>query len=361
MAHPVKTDRIVAIDALRAFALLGILLIHTVENFDFFEESLTVGPVDNLLNMVIGNLFHNRSNAIFALLFGCSFWFLLRNPLYPSCKFVWRCVLLVGIGVIAKVFYTYDILMWYGLCGVMLVSVRRCPPRALLAIALILLMLSPFVAALHPGKLIFPQEMPARYISGYTMREVLDYPLIDSVKTSLVSVLDNLSLRTLGLMVLGYWFGQKGYIMRWKEIVTTRLMLTACLITILMFAFVLVIRDDGTSRLFLVSAEWLFSVQALFMAILFLWLCRKTARWQKPLACYGRLGLTNYFFQGIVGVTLTCMWFIPYGMHLTLQIAVMLAFFGMQMLFSIFWCRTHRNGPLEYLWRKATSIIPNRN
>ena len=361
MAYPIKTDRISAIDALRGFALLGILLIHTVETFAFFEDSLIEGPVDNALKMLLGNLFHNRSNAIFALLFGCSFWFLLRNPLYPSVKFVWRCVLLAAIGVVAKLFYTYDILFWYGLCGMLLVAVRRCPPRVLLVLSAALLIASPFVAALHISDWLFPETLPDRYVSGYSLRQILDYPLIYSVEESLKAVLNNLSLRTLGLMVLGYWIGCKGYITNWKAVVTTRLVVPACIITVLMFAFVLAIRGDGSTRLYRVCEEWLFTIQALSMAILFMWLCRKEARWQQPLACYGRLGLTNYFFQGWVGVTLSCVWFIPCGLHLTQQLAVMFAFYLLQMAFSILWCRTHRYGPLEYLWRKATSLIPNRS
>lgn len=365
--HPLKntertknTERIGAIDALRAFALLGILLVHTVENFGFFEESLSTGPVDRFLSMVISNIFHNRSNAIFSLLFGCSFWFLLRNPRYPSIKFAWRCILLAAIGVVAKLFYTYDILLWYGLCGVLLIAFRRCPARVLAAVAVGLLLLSPVLSYFHPARLLHSTPFEPRYITGHTLGEITDYPLSEAVKESLLAALDNLSLRTLGLMVLGYWAGCKGYILRWREIITGRLTLVATIATGVLFAISHVVRGDGSSLLFLISSDWLFTAQALFMTILFLWLCRKGGRWVEPLACYGRLGLTNYFFQSVIGVTLTCVWLLPSGYTLTMQCVIMTAFFLLQMAFSIFWCRTHRYGPLEYLWRKATSLIPNR-
>lgn len=106
MSGNIKTDRICGIDALRAFALFGILMVHTWQRFAFEEMEIEPG-VDFVVEMIIRNLFISKSNTIFSLLFGCSFWFMLRNPAYSSLRFVWRCVLLAAIGLISKLFYTY--------------------------------------------------------------------------------------------------------------------------------------------------------------------------------------------------------------------------------------------------------------
>lgn len=142
--------------------------------------------------------------------------------------------------------------------------------------------------------------------------------------------------------------------------VTARVVLMLAVATAILFATVFAVRGDGTSMLFRLLVFPLFLVQALFMSALVVYLCRNGGRLVTILACYGRLGLTNYFFQSVVGVTLFCMWFAPHRMPLAVTVAVMSCFYMVQMFFSVLWCRSHRYGPLEYLWRKATGIFPSR-
>lgn len=353
------TGRIDSIDALRAFALLGILLVHAVECFGFHEEALFVTSADNILLKLINNVFLGRSNAIFSLLFGCSFWFLLRNPAYSSLKFVWRCILLACIGVVAKLFFTFDVLMWYGMWGAVLVLFRHFRPHWLLVLSAMVLLSSSFVESLHIADIFHAENCPDRYVSGYNIGQVIDYPLTDSFRIGFASEFHIFSLRTFGLMLLGYWIGCKGYITRWREVATVRLALVLAAIVIGLFVFVLAVRGDGSSLLYRTAADMLFVLQALFMSVLMMLLCRNAGRWIYPLACYGRLGLTNYFFQGVFGVILFCEWFIPHGVGLACNVVILLVFYVLQMIFSVLWCCSHRYGPLEWLWRKATALYPS--
>ncbi|MDE6756204.1 MAG: DUF418 domain-containing protein [Muribaculaceae bacterium] len=359
MSGNIKTDRIYGIDALRAFALLGILMVHTLQRFAFEETEIEPG-VDSVVEMIIRNIFYGKSNPIFSLLFGCSFWFMLRNPAYSSLRFVWRCVLLAAIGLISKLFYTYDILMWYGACGIVLVVFRRCPKWLLLCLSLAMIVLSRIICDMKIGTALIEDNMPDRYVTGASFGSILQYPLIDSVKNSFLDCLNNFSVRTLGLMMLGYWFGCMGYITRWREVVTAKVVLMLAVATAILFATVFAVRGDGTSMLFRLLVFPQYVAQALFMSALVVYLCRNGGRLVTILACYGRLGLTNYFFQGIVGVALFCVWFAPHHTSLAVTVAVMSGFYMLQIAFSVLWCRSHRYGPLEYLWRKATGIFPSR-
>lgn len=356
-----KCDRIGGIDVLRAFALFGILLVHTVESFGFFYDDTWGSEVDSVFFSLTANVFGNKSNAIFSLLFGCSFWFLLRNSNYRSLKFVWRCVLLMAVGVVAKIFYTFDILMWYGLNGAILVLFRHSGRRVLLAVATLLILFTPLVNSLDIGWALIGPELPVRYVDGYSLVQVMKYPLIDSIATGMGACMSTLSLRTLGLMMLGYWLGREGYITRWRELGTWRMTAAWFMAVMVMYAVVFLLRSHYQSSIVLQELlNMQFVVQAIFMSVLVLTLCRDGGRWMEPLACYGRLGLTNYFFQGVVGVALFSEWFIPHRFGFMPVLGIMIGFYVMQVIFSVIWCRTHRYGPLEYLWRKATSIIPDR-
>lgn len=361
MAAGIKSDRIDGIDALRAFALLGILLVHAVESFGFIEDSLIANGADRFIAFIIKNLFLSKSNAIFSLLFGCSFWFILRNPGYGSLRFVWRCLLLAVIGLVAKIFYTFDILMWYGLCGALLVLFRHCKVRALLVISVALILLSSCLEMLDLGTALLPAGVPDRYVTGYSLAQVVDYPLWDSVRCCFVAQLDKLSVRTLGMMMLGYWIGRSGYLTRWREVATWRLTAVFAVAFAVSHVVMLAVRGDGSSLLFHLSGTVAVVVQALFMSVLVVCVCRNAGRWIYPLACYGRLGLTNYFFQGVAGVALFSEWFIPCHVGLAANVSILLGFYVMQILFSVAWCRSHRYGPLEFLWRKVTNISLSRS
>lgn len=145
---------------------------------------------------------------------------------------------------------------------------------------------------------------------------------------------------------------------RWREAVTARVVLMLAVATAILFATVFAVRGDGTSMLFRLLVFPLFLVQALFMSALVVYLCRNGGRLVTILACYGRLGLTNYFFQGVVGVTLFCVWFAPHRMPLAVTVAVMSCFYMVQMACVVVPQSSLR--PLEYLWRKATGIFPSR-
>lgn len=91
-----------------------------------------------------------------------------------------------------------------------------------------------------------------------------------------------------------------------------------------------------------------------------LWFARdnKGCRWQRLLVPYGRMSLTNYIFQSIIGVTV----YYHYGFDLfdkvgaTVSVFIAFGIFTLQLIFSQWWLKTHRQGPLEYVWKRLTWI-----
>ena len=78
-----KTPRIEVIDALRGFAVMAILLVHSLEHFIFpvypTDSPEWLNILDNGTLNVIFSLFAGKSYAIFALLFGFTFYIQCHN------------------------------------------------------------------------------------------------------------------------------------------------------------------------------------------------------------------------------------------------------------------------------------------
>ena len=70
------------------------------------------------------------------------------------------------------------------------------------------------------------------------------------------------------------------------------------------------------------------------------------------------MSLTNYISQSIMGV---CIYY-GFGLGLyssngaTATLFIGLLIFTIQLIFSRYWLTLHKQGPLEFLWRKGTWI-----
>ncbi|KAB7705049.1 DUF418 domain-containing protein [Bacillus aerolatus] len=76
----------------------------------------------------------------------------------------------------------------------------------------------------------------------------------------------------------------------------------------------------------------------------------------KPFAAAGRMSLTNYLLQSVIGTLI----FYHYGFGLYGQVQlstgvwIVLAVFAGQVILSELWLSKFKRGPMEHLWRKAT-------
>lgn len=75
-----RSTRIEVVDALRGFAVMAILLVHSLEHFIFsvYPEASSqpqwLNTLDDTVFSIIFTLFAGKSYAIFALLFGFTFY-----------------------------------------------------------------------------------------------------------------------------------------------------------------------------------------------------------------------------------------------------------------------------------------------
>lgn len=89
-----KTPRIEVVDALRGFAVMAILLVHNLEHFIFpvYPESSPewLSVLDAGVFNAIFSLFAGKSYAIFALLFGFTFYIQSHNQQLKGKDFGYR-------------------------------------------------------------------------------------------------------------------------------------------------------------------------------------------------------------------------------------------------------------------------------
>ncbi len=71
---------------------------------------------------------------------------------------------------------------------------------------------------------------------------------------------------------------------------------------------------------------------------------------------YGRMSMTNYVTQGIIGSALFYHWGLYLRLGITASELVGIGIFFVQYCFCRYWANHHSHGPLEYLWKKATWI-----
>jgi uncharacterized protein len=100
-----------------------------------------------------------------------------------------------------------------------------------------------------------------------------------------------------------------------------------------------------------------------FMAILvsgfvLLWFGRSGMKFQRMFVPYGRMSLTNYIGQSLIGTFVFFGWGLSMYKYLgsTMSLLVGVAIFTLQLFFSRWWIARHRQGPFEYFWRIGTWI-----
>lgn len=348
---PIKKHRIISIDVLRAFALFGIILVHTIPQFGCGVLDTQELSIDSYAARLVNLLFEKRCATIFCILFGVSFYIILKNPQNTSRKFVWRCFLLMLLGVFDKMFYWVDALMWYGICGMLLVSVRRLSCKSLAGIIVTLIFLSFFLSRLHLGAFLdnyignshdlrYSYECSWSYAVSVLPKAIAYYIRI---------VLNGGIFGVFAKFMIGYLIGKLGFI----EIMDNRVSLKYLFETFVIYLFFIILSSYSTYFVWWSRLGYSLS-GALFYAMVIIYTYNHTRlkTIMSFFSYYGRCGLTNYMTQGIIGVIIFCHMGVAW-MHVGLSVLLIgsIVFFILQTIFCYYWLRFFSNGPMEYIWR----------
>ncbi len=138
MTELIKTQRINSVDALRGFALAGVVLVHMVEQYiagpapEGFMEGVN-GIPDQIVQGLLQIFFSGKFFALFSIIFGLSFAIQMQSAEKKNVKFgwrfLWRAVLLFVIGFVHQLFYRGDILTVYAVLAPFLIPFLQDPDQ----------------------------------------------------------------------------------------------------------------------------------------------------------------------------------------------------------------------------------------
>ena len=387
-----SNERILAIDALRGFAVMGIILLHNIEHFNYYSFPGATSPLlaslDKHLWDMLFFLFSGKAYAIFALLFGFTFYLQSHNCEKRGQDFrnryMWRLLLLLGFGFINASFFPGEILVLYALLGFVLVPVRHLSDKTVAWIACIL-MLQPLEWCKVIYACFFPDANPQQMI--YSLTEV--YPqmkessLWELIKANLVTgQLASLNwawcygrvFQTASLFMAGMLLGRKGLfrltdethgkVMHfWLRVGIAALPSAVVLYYLKDFIYSQIANPFMKASMETIWNSWynLACMLVMVSAFLLLYWTNK-GKVQQLLVPYGKMSLTDYISQSLIGSFL----YYGYGLGLhrycgtTYSLLIGIVFFLLQLLFAHWWFRHFKRGPLETIWHKLTWIHAKR-
>jgi uncharacterized protein len=121
----IKIQRDLAPDVLRGFALLGILVVNIqfmgLSSSEGARGEWTLGFANGTATFIIASIFAGKFYLLFSFLFGYSSNYIIRGERSNRARWVKRCFVLMGLGVLHFTFLWHgDIIFVYGLFGLLL-------------------------------------------------------------------------------------------------------------------------------------------------------------------------------------------------------------------------------------------------
>ena len=381
-----STDRILDIDILRGFALLGVILVNIfyfhvpAEHFSSYYEQFS-----DLLNKgalyVVNWFFTGKFYPIFSFLFGLGFsiqFLKAKQKNTDPYTFLARRLAILMLFGLAHIIFVWeeDILFIYALFGFVLLALIKFPPSFILVAALLLYFASPvFDIVSQFLQLNSDASGPFNSVEAYTefyvnasywqiLRErIAIYVRKYDQPGEIISLLNRLAF-----FLMGLYAGKKNYIATFGEQSGYWFRMLLISIGVFSVGFLLDklwLKDLDTARspALLLSIEEivnsisnLFQVFVYIIGFLLLLTVPRIRSLLLPLANIGRTALTVYLTHTIVFSLL----FYSFGLKLYASLApaqllvIALCLFLADVLLSILWLKYFQYGPLEWIWRSLT-------
>ncbi len=394
------TQRTHLLDALRGFALFGVVW----SNYAFLSiwmflsseerQALPGAALDAVLGPFHDILIDGKFYSIFSLLFGIGFGFFLDKGGSGQTRFLRRMFLLLLIGVShLRFLWAGDILSLYAILGLLLPLFRNVGDRALLIIATVLL-LSPIAvdaARVLTDDNFYPAGPVAVALDADTAENGSRWEALRALgdggwkeftvacqRTWLfriwIIVDSNRPQKVLALFLIGLWIARRKLfadtakhrsLLRRVCIAGMALGIPFC---VLNWYSINYLPQLPEAQGMVNTISYALGVVPLALAyasgFALLWF---DPRWQKRfqlLAPMGRMALTNYLLQTVIGILV----FYGIGLGLGGRVSMVgyesiaLAVFIVQIIWSHWWLDRFHYGPFEWVWRSLTygKVMPMR-
>ena len=387
---PVKSkERIQVIDILRGLALLGIIMVNVHEiSYSRYVTEIAGTGIDRAAEFITDAFFLNKFYTLFSFLFGLGMAVQMIRAEKKSVSFprmyLQRLAWLLIFGLHHAIFiWDGDILATYALIGIFLLLLRNLKPKTLIALSVVLIIVQ---TGVNFVELEGNQDLGAgAYLSTKADSQVeIDFFRTASHTEITASRLENtieadspwlillapFSVLYIGIDVLAAflfglavgklrWFNDiEGNLQLWKNVF--RWAFPIGLGTALIGAYLANLPStSGAANGLNNLGSLLLQLGAAPMTLGYISRIVLLSRKYKSLSLFsspGKIALTLYLSQSII-LTLI---FYSYGLGLfgtmgvAAAMALALAIYTIQVVFSILWMRFFLFGPFEWLWRSLT-------
>lgn len=396
-----QNERADILDVLRGFALIGVLVdnLFGFTGWSFFtdeqRQALSTWPADGVVALGERTFISGKFYSLFSLLFGIGFSIILiRNEQkgIDPLKILYRrlfILLLIGIGHIFLL-WEGDILLLYALLGMTLPLFRKCSNKTLLILSATLI-LSPIILdciylliKAKPGNALERLAMSIDEKNGipldktgyskYLFKDGAGWQEWRSWQQSgwayrYSYILDSNRIpKVLGMFILGFYAGRKMMYLQLENYVSLFKKLRFWGFTIGIPAAIAAtyfeIFAPGAIKpaIALLGGTLFYAVSVVPLCLAYTsvvclhWVKKKGNTRLKILAPMGRMALTNYLMQTVIGIVIYYGVGLGFGGNIgpALFIPIGLAIYAFQVLYSNLWFKYFNYGPFEWIWRMLT-------
>lgn len=387
------SERILSLDVLRGFAVLGILIMN-IQSYSMIEAAY-INPTAygdltgiNKWVWIFSHIFGDQKFlSIFSILFGAGIVLFSSRAESRGRSATWlhyrRTFWLFILGMMhAYLLWHGDILVTYAICAVLAFLFRKRSPKLLLILGILVISVSSLfylmggltisswpqesingtMMSWRPGQAVIDHEIAA-YQNGWLAQMAHRIP--SSIKFQTMVFLMYTGWRAGGLMLVGMALYKWGVLSAERSSkFYSRLAILALGLGLPIVIFG-VIRNfaEGWTLAYSMFLGWQFNywgslfVAASYIGLVML-LCQSNV-WEglkRRLSAVGRMAFTNYLMQTIVCTTI----FYGHGFGLfghverVWQLVIVFCVWILQLYMSPIWIRHFKYGPVEWLWRTLT-------
>ncbi|MBT8396072.1 MAG: DUF418 domain-containing protein [Gemmatimonadetes bacterium] len=388
-----QSERILSLDVLRGFAVLGILVMN-IQHFSMvgpaYFNPTAYGDLSGLNYVVwlFSHLFFDmKFMSIFSMLFGAGIVLMAErmeeSGRRPGRVHYRRTLILLLFGLAhAWLIWTGDILYSYAMCALLVYLFRKKQPKTLIILGVISIAVASIISLGGQFSMEFwpedqvaamakfwspDQEQVAAELSAYRGGWMAqnEFRFMMAPQMQISGFLFSVSWRAGGLMLVGMGLYKLGVFSASLSDKTYKKMILAAVLLGLPLVLAGVWFRESTD--WAMETGFFGGSQFNYWGSLFValgWVgammlfCQSNAgtRLYRSLAATGQMALTNYLTQTLICTTL----FYGHGFGLyghverTGQFLIVLAVWGVQLLWSPWWLARFRFGPFEWLWRSLT-------
>ncbi len=389
------SERLEVLDALRGFALFGILLanLYSFIGYNTYtpEEIVALPVSDKAVLFFIDWFVEGKFYGTFSILFGVSFVLQAERFQKSHSNFTvfWfrRMVVLFCIGIVHMYcIWNGDILTLYSLLGMLLPLFLRFSNKTLQRWIIVLLIIplliyglqymtpeAPFWSSMSRYAMELKEQWGLGGLTLLEMRtsgsllEVFSINVIHSIPRAMSYLMSGRYFHVLGLFLIGVllarqwlpkirnhkisvpksaiWLGAIGLICSFAYAVTK-----------LMTGAGFALNETGVIQVIVYNVGSTSLALGIAMLFVWVWASGRAQHLFHNLSILGRMALSNYLFQNVTAIIL----FFGYGFGLMRKVpfaSLPLFAFGIllvQWIFSKLWLKRNKQGPLEYLWKRLS-------